>query len=120
MSTHHIFLYDLKRNKPISALLKQELITYEQTQYGLRILKLERRFPEKEHSDSYKSSPGPLSFAKQEGYMNYKLKEIECEEDFIKAFGENPGWILSPVRLRKPKQKSEETPSPDKKGLAEE
>ena len=47
--------------------------------------------------------------------MNYKLKEIECEEDFIKAFGENPGWILSPVRLRKPKQKSEETPSPDKR-----
>ena len=52
--------------------------------------------------------------------MKYKLKEIECEEDFIKAFGENPGWILSPVRLRKPKQKSEETPSPDKKGPAEE
>ena len=25
----------------------------------------------------------------------YTLIEIETEEDFIKAFGENPGWILS-------------------------
>ena len=25
----------------------------------------------------------------------YTWIEIETEEDFIKAFGENPGWILS-------------------------
>lgn len=67
MSTHHISLYDLKRNKPVSAVLKQELVTYEKTEYGLKITKLERRFTDKEHSDSYTSSPIPLNFAKQEG-----------------------------------------------------
>ena len=67
MSTHHISLYDLKRNKPVSAVLKQELITYQQTEYGLKISKLERQFTGKEHSDSYSSSPILLSFVKQEG-----------------------------------------------------
>ena len=67
MSTHHISLYDSKRNKPISAVLKQELITYEQNEYGLKITKLERQFTGKGHSDSYSSSPIPLNSAKQEG-----------------------------------------------------
>ena len=47
--------------------------------------------------------------------MKYTLKEIESEEDFIKAFGKNPGWVLSPVRLRKPKQKDEEISNPNEK-----
>ena len=67
MSTHHISLYDFKRNKPVLAVLKQELITYEQTEYGLKISKLERQLTGKEHSDSYSSSPIPLNSAKQEG-----------------------------------------------------
>ena len=67
MSTHHISPYDLKRNKPVSAVLKQELITYEKTEYGLKITKLERCFTDKERSDSYTSSPIPLNFAKQKG-----------------------------------------------------
>ena len=67
MSTHHISLYDSKRNKPVSAVLKHELFTYEQTEHGLKISKLERRFTDKEHLDSYSSSPISLSFAKQEG-----------------------------------------------------
>jgi len=25
-------------------------------------------------------------------------KEIETEEDFLKTFGRNPGWVLSPSR----------------------
>ncbi len=67
MSTHHISLYDSKRNKPVSAVLKQEPITYEKTEYGLKISKFERRFTNKEFSDSYTSSPISLNFAKQEG-----------------------------------------------------
>ena len=57
MSTHHISLYDLKRNKPVSAVLKQELITYEQTEYGLKISRLERSFTGAEYTDSYTSTP---------------------------------------------------------------
>ena len=49
--------------------------------------------------------------------MKYILKEIESEEDFIEAFGESPSWILSPIRISKPKQKSEEAPNPDEKDL---
>ena len=52
--------------------------------------------------------------------MKYILKEIESEEDFIEAFGETPSWILSPIRLSKPKQKSEEASNPDEKDLAKE
>jgi hypothetical protein len=51
--------------------------------------------------------------------MKYIWKEIESEEEFIKAFGKNPGWVLSPVRLGKPKQKDEETSNPDEKDPGE-
>ena len=49
--------------------------------------------------------------------MKYTLKEIESEEDLIEAFGESPGWILSPIRLSKPRQKSEEASKPNEKDL---
>jgi len=49
--------------------------------------------------------------------MKYTLKEIESEEDFIEAFVKSPSWVLSPIRLNKPKQRSDETPSPDKQDL---
>ena len=49
--------------------------------------------------------------------MKYMLKEIESEEDFIETFGESPNWTLSPSRISKPKQKSEEAPNPDEKDL---
>jgi hypothetical protein len=52
--------------------------------------------------------------------MKYILKEIESEEDFIEAFGESPSWVLSPIRLSEPKQKSQETQNSDNKDLAEE
>lgn len=67
MSTHHISLYDFKRNKPVLAVLKQELITYEQTEYGLKISKLERQLTGKEHSYSYSRSSILLSSVNQEG-----------------------------------------------------
>ena len=52
--------------------------------------------------------------------MKYMLKEIESEEDFIETFGESPNWTLSPIRISKPKQKTEEAANPNEKDLAKE
>ena len=67
MSIHHTSLYNTDDNKPETRVVKQELITYEQTEFGLKIAKLERSFTEKENLDSYTSSPIPFSYGKQEG-----------------------------------------------------
>ena len=52
--------------------------------------------------------------------MKYILKEIESEEDFIEVFGQKSSWVLSPVRLSKPKQKSEDTQNTYEKAEGEE
>ena len=57
MTTHHVSLYHSKTNQPDSTVLKQELITYEQTASGLKITKLERSFGNGDHLDSYTSRP---------------------------------------------------------------
>jgi hypothetical protein len=57
MSIHHTSLYNTDDNNPASRVVKQELITYEQTEFGLKIAKLERSFTGAEHSDSYTSTP---------------------------------------------------------------
>ena len=57
MKTHHISLYHNKNNHPDSNVLKQELITYQQTTSGINITKLERLFRGSDHLDSYTSSP---------------------------------------------------------------
>jgi len=57
MSIHHTSLYNTDDNKPASGVVKQELITYEQTEFGLKIAKLERSFTGAEHTDSYTSTP---------------------------------------------------------------
>ena len=68
MTTHHVSLYHSKTNQPDSTVLKQELITYEQTASGLKITKLERSFSNRDHLDSYTSAPLVLgSLPKQEG-----------------------------------------------------
>ena len=68
MTTHHVSLYHSKTNQPDSTVLKQELVTYEQTASGLKITKLERSFGSGDHLDSYTSSPLVLgSLPKQEG-----------------------------------------------------
>jgi len=43
----------------------------------------------------------------------YTWIEIETEEDFIKAFGENPRWVLSsaPIAIRSNSSKGEENVS---------
>ena len=57
MSIHHTSLYNTDDNKPESRVVQQELITYEQTEFGLKIAKLERLFTGAEHSESYTSTP---------------------------------------------------------------
>jgi hypothetical protein len=68
MTTHHVSLYHPKTNQPDSNVLKQELITYQQTPSGLKIKKLERSFSIRDHLDSYTSCPLLLrSFPEQAG-----------------------------------------------------
>ena len=70
MTTHHVSLYHPKTNHPDITVLKQELITYQQTSSGLKITKLERSFSNRDHLDSYTSSPLLLrSFPEQEGLL---------------------------------------------------
>ena len=61
MSIHHTSLYNTDDNKPVTRVVKQELITYEQTEFGLKIAKLERSFASAEHTDSYISIPMVLT-----------------------------------------------------------
>ena len=57
MSIHHTSLYNTDDNKPESRVVKQELVTYEQTEFGLKIAKLERSFTGADYTDSYTSTP---------------------------------------------------------------
>jgi len=41
--------------------LKQELFTTEQTEYGVRVTKLKRQFGDGSPTDSYESEPIPLN-----------------------------------------------------------
>ena len=67
MTTHHVSLYHSRTKQPDSTVLKQELITYQQTPSSLKITKLERTFSNGEHLDNYTSAPLVLgSFPKQE------------------------------------------------------
>ena len=70
MTTHHVSLYHSKTKQPDITVLKQELITYQQTASGLKITKLERSFSNRDHLDSYTSAPLLLrSFSEQEGLL---------------------------------------------------
>ena len=70
MTTHHVSLYHSKTKQPDRTVLKQELVTYQQTSSGLKITKLERSFSNRDHLDSYTSAPLLLrSFPEQEGLL---------------------------------------------------
>ena len=70
MTTHHVSLYHPKTNQPDITVLKQELVTYQQTPSGLKITKLERSFSNRDHLDSYTSAPLLLrSLPEQEGLL---------------------------------------------------
>ena len=55
MTTHHVSLYHPKTEQPDSTVLKQELVTYQQTSSGFKITKLERSFSNGDHLDNYTS-----------------------------------------------------------------
>ena len=70
MTTHHVSLYHPKTNQPDTTVLKQELVTYQQTASGLNITKLERSFSGGDHLDNYTSTPLLLrSFPEHEGLL---------------------------------------------------
>ena len=57
MNNHHTTLYNSTDNKSSVRVFKQELISYEETEYGLKITKLERSFTNEKHFDCYTSKP---------------------------------------------------------------
>ena len=61
MTTHHTSLYDNEANPAPAMVLKQELLTTEQTEYGIRVTKLKRQFNDGSSTDSYESEPIPLN-----------------------------------------------------------
>ena len=64
MTTHLTSLYDDKTNPAPNAVLKQEPVTLEQTPYGTRITRLNRRFSGGFVSSSFASEPIRLPSAK--------------------------------------------------------
>ena len=70
MTTHHVSLYHSKTEQPDSTVLKQELVTYQQTSSGLKLTKLERSFRNGDHLDNYTSEPLVLgTLPEQEGLL---------------------------------------------------
>jgi hypothetical protein len=61
MTTHHTSLYDDETNPVPAMVLKQELITTEQTEYGVRVTKLKRQFNDGSSTDSYETEPMPIN-----------------------------------------------------------
>ena len=57
MTTHHTSLYDDNTNPAPVGVLKQELVTLEQTPDGIRIIRLKRRFSGEAVNTSFESEP---------------------------------------------------------------
>jgi hypothetical protein len=61
MITNHTSLYDDKTNPAPNGVLKQELVTLEQTPDGIRITSLKRRFYGGSVNSSFESEPISLT-----------------------------------------------------------
>ena len=61
MTTHHTSLYDDKTNPAPNGVLKQELVTPEQTSDGIRITRLKRRICGGYVNSSFESEPISLT-----------------------------------------------------------
>ena len=61
MTTHHTSLYDEMTNPAPNSVLKQELVTLEQTPDGIRITRLKRRFSREAVNSSFESEPISLT-----------------------------------------------------------
>ena len=57
MKTHHTYLYHSIDNPKPSNVFKQELVTWERTEFGLRISRVERSSDTDRHSDNHISTP---------------------------------------------------------------
>ena len=57
MKTHHTSLYNDDNNQPTVPVLRQELITWVETDYGLVKTTMTRNFANDGHSDTYTSQP---------------------------------------------------------------
>ena len=57
MKTHHTSLYHSIDNPKSANVFKQELVTWERTEFGLRINRIERSFDTDTHSDNHISTP---------------------------------------------------------------
>ena len=61
MTTHQTSLYDDKTNPAPNGVLKQELVTLEQTPDGIRITHLKRHFSGDSVNSSFESEPISLA-----------------------------------------------------------
>jgi len=61
MTTHHTSLYDDKTNPAPNGVLRQELVTLEQTPDGIRIIRVKRRFSGGSVNRSFESEPISLT-----------------------------------------------------------
>ena len=57
MTTRYTSLYDYETNPARTMVLKKELFTTEQAEYGVRITNLKRRFHDGDLTDSHESEP---------------------------------------------------------------
>ena len=57
MKTHHTSLYHSIDNPKPANVFKQELVTWERTEFGLRISRIERSFDTDRQSDNHISTP---------------------------------------------------------------
>ena len=62
MTTHHTSLYDDETNPAPTMVLKQELFTTEQTEFGVQVTKHRRHFGDNGSTDRYESEPMPLNW----------------------------------------------------------
>ena len=61
MNTHHTSLYNNDKNRPTVPVLRQELITWVETDFGLVKTTMTRTFANDGHSDTYTSQPFVLN-----------------------------------------------------------
>ena len=59
MTTHHTSLYNSDTTPAPRKVLKQELVTWEETPNGIRIARLTRTFGDETHRDSFNSEHVP-------------------------------------------------------------
>lgn len=66
MKTHHTSLYNNTNNQPAAPVLRQELITWVETDFGLVKATMIRTFSDDSHSDIYTSQPLVLNKLKEQ------------------------------------------------------